>query len=66
MVGLIDELCAESGIDFAKSTLVKQELGKTGDGRPDHAATFSVYVMSGLPCDASILLRLHDYGGDAA
>jgi hypothetical protein len=52
LAGLIDELCAESGIDIAKSTLVKQELGKTGDERPDPAATFSIHIASGLPCDA--------------
>lgn len=55
LVGLIDELCAESGIDVAKSALVKQEFGKTGDGKPDPAATFPIHIASGLPCYASIL-----------
>jgi len=38
VVGLKDELCTESGIDHAKSTLVKQGLGETGDERPDSSS----------------------------
>lgn len=39
------QICAESGIELAKSTLVKQQLGETADGRPDPAVAFPNHVM---------------------
>ena len=63
LVGLIVERCLGSGISLAKSTLVKQELGETDDERPDPAATFSLYIVSGLHHDASIPRRHRSHGG---
>lgn len=62
LVGLIVERCLENGNNLAKSTLVRQELGELGDGRPSPAATFSPYIMSGLHHDASISQWLCGHG----
>ncbi|KAJ8115132.1 hypothetical protein OPT61_g3158 [Boeremia exigua] len=38
----------KSGMHLAKNTLVKQELGETGDEGPDPAATYSVHIEGSI------------------
>ena len=62
LVGLIDNICVQSGMVVAQSALVKQEPSETDDGWPDSAATFFVQIVSGMPGDASIIRRLCRHG----